>query len=205
VALTAPARSDRLRRVTEVNFDALKQIVAAMADRFFRQQDQTALSPDVTDAFAERLVALIRVRGLPRPLAPGDTGAPGSLPEAEIAACCARLLEVNAPPLLAEFARQLVKACWYPEFTTCRDSYRETKRDGICRRQELGRVRSRISGAHCVDCPHWIQLDEDEHRQLLAAAWRGAPELLAHHREVFLPEDFRQLREWLHHAARTLR
>jgi hypothetical protein len=111
----------------------------------------------------------------------------------------------ESDPLLAEALRQVVKACFHPEFTICRESYRECSADGTCRRQELARARRRVSGAHCVDCPHWIALAAPAHAALLREAWRGDPREFLAAREVFLPEDFRALRRWLHAAARTAR
>jgi hypothetical protein len=101
-------------------------------------------------------------------------------------------------------ARQLVKACFYPEFKTCRDSFREVSPDGTCRRQELARALKRVSGAHCVDCPHWVALTPEQHGRFLARAWQpaGAADFAAH-RDVFLPEDFRALRRFLHALARA--
>jgi hypothetical protein len=75
-------------------------------------------------------------------------------------------------------------------------------RDGSCRRQELERVRGRISGTHCVDCPHWVALEPAEHATYLKGEWRADPALLHEHGDLFLPEDFRELRRWLHRAAR---
>ena len=107
---------------------------------------------------------------------------------------------------LAAAVKQLVKACLYPEFTVCRESYREAAGDGGCKRQELARVRGRVSGTHCVDCPHWVALPPQQHGAMLARAWRvGGAEALAENRGVFLPEDFRALRRWLHAQARVAR
>ena len=114
----------------------------------------------------------------------------------------ARVIAGSDEPLLAEAARHLVKACFYPEFKVCRDSFREVTADGSCRRQELERVRGRVSGTHCVDCPHWVALEPEAHSEFLAREWRAQPALLMEHRDIFLPEDFRALRRWLHAAAR---
>jgi hypothetical protein len=111
--------------------------------------------------------------------------------EEECALLIARVMAGLAGPRLAEAARQLVKACFYPEFKTCRDSFREVAADGSCRRQELARVRGRISGAHCVDCPHWVALTPAQHIAYLTHEWRGDAAEFSAHRDVFLPEDFR--------------
>jgi hypothetical protein len=49
-----------------------------------------------------------------------------------------------------------------------------------------------------------VTLTPEQHGRLLARAWQpaGAAELAAH-RDVFLPEDFRALRRYLHALARA--
>ncbi len=179
-----------------------ERIVAAVVTRFFAQNARTQPSGAELQRFAAQLGALVAERGLPRALAMGECGAPGGMTEAECAPLVARVAAGLEGAAWADVARQLVKACFYPEFTVCRDSFREVARDGACRRQELERVRGRVSGAHCVDCPHWVARTPAEHAALLAREWRGDPGVLAEQREVFLPEDFRMLRRWLHAAAR---
>lgn len=188
----------------EANGAEFERLVVTMGARFCAQAN--ARVPEAALVrFAEQLRAVVAERGLPPPLPAGECGAPGSLPEAEVAVLVARVTAGFDDPLLAEAARQLVKACFYPEFTVCRDSYREVTRAGACRRQELMRVRGRISGAHCVDCPHWVALGPAEHGELLAREWRGDPTVLVAHREIFLPEDFRSFRFWLRAAARAVK
>lgn len=178
------------------------EIVGAVLRRFLAQNAHAPPPAAESAAFAARLRALIAERGLPHPLAPGEIGVPGGMSDAECAPLVARVAGAGATPLLADVAKQLVKACFYPEFTVCRDSYRETGADGACRRQELKRVRGRVSGAHCVDCPHWVALDPAAHRALLGEAWCGDPATLGADCGVFLPEDFRALRRWLHAEGR---
>ncbi|MBL9189134.1 MAG: hypothetical protein JNK23_16750 [Opitutaceae bacterium] len=177
-------------------------IVVAVLRRFFTQNAQVPPPAAELATVAARLRALVAERGLPRPLAPGEPGAPGGMGEPECAPLVLRVAGEDAPPLLAEAVRQLVKACFYPEFTVCRESYRETGADGACRRQELARVLRRISGAHCVDCPHWVAHKPEAHRALLENAWCSPQKLSPDQRGVFLPEDFRALRLWLHREAR---
>ena len=104
---------------------------------------------------------------------------------------------------LAVPVRQLVKACFHPEFRVCRDSFREESPDGSCRRQQLARVRARVSGAHCVDCPYWVALTPEAHGKFLTREWQlpGRGELAAN-LDIFLPEDFRDLRRLLYTEAR---
>lgn len=177
-----------------------QRIVVAIVRRFFAQN--AAEPPAATElaGMAERLGGLVQARGLPRDAVPDDAAVrPG---EAEIAALATEVAGGVGGPLGVEAARQLVKACFYPPLVGCRDSFREVTREGVCRRQQLERVRGRISGTHCVDCPHWTALEAGRHAEYLAAEWRMEPAVLVAHRGVFLPEDFRALRRWLQAAAR---
>ena len=186
---------------------AFAELVSALLARYAAQNAQPVPPAADRAALAAGLWALIAERGLPRPLAAAERGTPGEMTDAEVAPLLERaLVEVPASSraVLAGPARQLVKACFYPEFKTCRDSFREVSPDGTCRRQELARALGRGSGAHCVDCPHWVALSPEQHARFLARAWRpgGAAEFAAH-RGVFLPEDFRALRRFLHSLARA--
>jgi hypothetical protein len=207
------------------DYGEFERTVAVIAARYFAQNGRPAPPAAVRQEFAARLAALVAERGLPPPLAPGACGTPGGMAESECAVLVARVMGGGAAAarpaghaggtaggggeagaetaLLAELARQLVKTCFYPEFTVCRDSFREVGRDGVCRRQELGRVRTRASGTHCVDCPYWTALAPDEHAAMLAGAWHGPAAEFAAARVIFLPEDFRALRRWRHAAARN--
>ena len=186
-----------------LNWKEFERIVGDVLARYFAQNARPIPPAQELAAFIARLAHLIGERGLPRPLSKDQRGTPGGMAEEECASLVARVFP-GTDPLLMDAARQLVKACFYPEFKDCRDSFRETGRDGSCRRQELARVKGRVSGSHCVDCPHWVALRTEEHEAFLAREWRaGANEFLAH-RTVFLPEDFRALRLWLHRAARAM-
>lgn len=177
--------------------------ITPVVQRFFAQNGRVPPAGTACVALGRRLWMLVEARGLPPPLAPGDAGVPGGMSDEEVSPLVAQVLESAGDELLTNVVKQLVKACFYPEFTVCRDSFREPTRDGGCRRQELTRVRGRVSGAHCVDCPHFVGLDPAEHAAFLAREWRvGGPEALAAHRDIFLPEDFRALRRWLHAQAR---
>lgn len=180
-----------------------ERVVRAIVRRFLAQNGRAAPGEAQLARFSGHLRTLVEERGLPRPLAAGETGAPGGMSEEESAPLVARVMaEVGDEPLLGDAAKQLVKACFYPEFKVCRDSFREVGRDGTCKRQQLDRVRGRTSGAHCVDCPHWVACEPGEHAELLASNWKGDVAEFAAHRDVFLPEDFRALRRWLYTAAR---
>lgn len=187
----------------ESRAEAFTGLVSAIVRRFFAQNGHAAPAAEEMEPFVSRLWATVTERGLPRPLAAGERGVPGEMSEAEVALLLARVLPEQANPLLAEAARQLVKACFYPEFKDCRDSFCAVTSDGSCRRQELARARKRVSGTHCVDCPHWVGLRAEEHVDFLSRHWRSEPDVLAQHRDVFVPEDFRALRQWLHARARA--
>lgn len=177
--------------------------VEAILRRFAVQNEQPAPAPSALRAISERLWALVLERGLPRPLASHERGAPGSMSDAETAPIVARAMgDAAGDAVLEDAVRQLVKTCFYPEFKTCRESFRAISPDGCCRRQELPRALRRVSGAHCVDCPHWVGLSTEMHRQFLAQQWYAGADAFIAHRDIFLPEDFRALRTWLHAAAR---
>ena len=171
--------------------------VRAVLVRFCAQNAQPQPSEAVLARFAAQLAQLVADRGLPRPLRDDECGTPGGMSDEECAPLVARVVEGIDDRFLADAARQLVKACFYPEFRICRDSFREVARDGTCRRQQAERSRSRISGAHCVDCPHWTALGPDEHVAYLEQEWRGDAAVFRAHRDLFLPEDFRAIRQWL--------
>jgi len=180
------------------------RLVSAVLTRFLMQNGRENLAPKESEAVGARLWAVANERGWPRALPKGECGAPGGMGEDEVAPLVARVLAGANDDLLANGVKQLVKACCYPEFTECRDSFREVAKDGGCRRQELARVRSRVSGTHCVDCPYWVALTPAAHGEFLAREWRvGGAAALAEQRAVFLPEDFRALRKWLHAKARS--
>ena len=181
-------------------------LVDAILARYFRQNGLPGPSPAEITAAATGLWSLVGARGLPRRLGPAERGAPGEMSEAEVAPLLEQALGGVTPAArvaLAPPVKQLVKACFYPEVKACRESFRAVAPDGSCQRQELARTRGRVSGAHCVDCPHWVALTPEQHFKYLAREWRpaGAGELAAH-RDVFLPEDFRALRRFLQACAR---
>lgn len=182
-------------------------IVAEILRRFCLQNGWALPAPEVLRRYADGLWALVKERGLPRPLGAGEPGAPGELSEEACAPLVARVL-ANASEadriFFANPLRQLVKACFHEEFKVCRDSFREPSPDGICRRQQLVRARQRVSGTHCIDCPYWVALTPEQHGHFLENEWQPAGRQdLDLHRSIFLPEDFRRLRRYLHHTARA--
>jgi hypothetical protein len=182
-------------------------LIGACVRRFLAQNGRPPLPETLLAEYAARLWAVVHEAGLPCPLAAGESGKPGEMPADRVAALSVKIFHgLELPGRHADLdtpTRQLLKACLQPEFRQCRDSYREVV-DGVCRRQEFTRVRERVSGSHCVDCPHWVALQPDQHERLLKRAWvSGHPEELTRHREVFLPEDFRALRMFLWRQIRA--
>jgi len=182
-------------------------LVEEILRRFCGQNGWALPAAERLSSYGERLWGLLAERGLPRPLVADELGAPGELAEETCAPLVARVLGDTAGEERDFFAipvRQLVKACFHEEFKVCRDSFRAASPDGICRRQQVDRARLRVSGTHCIDCPYWVSLSSENHREFLAKEWQlGGRETLKSHEGIFLPEDFRRLRRYLHHAART--
>jgi hypothetical protein len=199
--LTSPWSDDGLAPVSieDAEFEGL---VAAIVVRFVAQQRQPDPPADEVRRFAAQLRQSIAERDV-RPMnSDGDDSSANRIDESECTQLAERALAGTTAASLAEAARQLVKACFSPELHLCRDSFREVTKDGACRRQDLGRAQGRISGSHCVDCPHWITLRPNEHEEYLRQQWCGDPQVFVAHRSVFLPEDFRALRIWLRDRRR---
>jgi len=172
--------------------------VGSLLARYLDQNGQPALSAEETGHLARRLCAVVVAKGLPRRLRSDEMGEPGELPPEDVNAIVSDVLpDGTAPGIVTDAIRQLVKACFYAEFKKCRESYHDVNETGECRRQELGRARRRISGSHCVDCPYWTALTPSQHVVLLSGAWCGEPRDFVAHREIFLPEDFREFRQTL--------
>lgn len=184
--------------------EEFQRLVVQVLERFTRQNGGTVDGVSLR-RFAEQLAQLVLKRGVPPPLREGDAGAPGELDKSEIKELTERALAgAAADELLTDGAKQLVKACFYPEFHVCRDSYRERSGKGVCKRQVLERARGRVSGAHCVDCPYWTDVSPERHAELLRDGWCADPAELERNRAIFLPEDFRAVRRWVREAARTI-
>jgi len=178
--------------------------IRAILARYLRQNQAAVPGEAELNEIADRMWDLINLRGLPPPLAEGELGTPGELSAAEVAPMLDRVLAgCETRAALVDPVRQLIKACFHREFTICRDSYREVSGDGVCRRQTLTKALARVSGSHCVDCPYWTALSPLDHAEKLEAAWVGDSRDFVEHRDIFLPEDFRELRQWIHAAARA--
>ncbi len=203
-ALTAQGQCGVVRAMNNDTAEAeFSRLVTAVLVRFCAQNATPAMTTANGAAVGARLWAVVSEQGLPRALPAGECGAPGGLSDEACAPLVARVMGAETNALLEVAVKQLVKACLYPEFTVCRESYCEPMKGGGCKRQEIERVRTRVSGTHCVDCPYWVALAPDQHAELLVRAWRvGGAGAFAENRDVFLPEDFRALRQWLHARAR---
>lgn len=188
VELTARADCGGLRAMAH-DAQEFSRLVEALVMRFFAQHGVAVPAVVRTGEFASRLWRVVAE--------PGASPPAGGSENAE-AVRVARVVAAGEDPLLSSAAQQLLKACLYPELGVCRDSFRAVAEDGSCRRQELARVRGRISGTHCVDCPHWLALSPARHAGFLQAEWRRGAREFSDHQAEFLPEDFRALRRWLH-------
>jgi hypothetical protein len=183
--------------------EVFQKHITDILSRYCRQNGLGELQLRERDQIGSRLWHIIEGRGLPAPLQAGEVGSPGEMSAAEVLPLVEGILEgIERRPALIDPVRQLVKACFHREFTICRDSFREVSTDGICRRQQLKKALGRVSGSHCVDCPYWTEFSASEHTQFLQAAWRGDADVFVANEQAYLPEDFRALRIWLHHAAR---
>jgi hypothetical protein len=184
------------------------EIVPEILRRFSVQNGREPPDEVALSSVAARLWQLVQERGLPPPLGASEAGTPVEIPDET----CAPLVERTLEPVserdrewLRVPVRQLIKACFHGEFKICRDSFREVSPDGSCRRQQLSRVKQRVSGTHCIDCPYWVALPPETHRRFIEREWQpGGREELRFYREIFLPEDFRRMRRLLHAHARNL-
>ena len=180
----------------------LDERVAASLTRWFAVNGHRVPSAAELAQVTARLREVIAERGLPRVPADGGPEEATELPAAECGPLEQRVLgELAADGRWTTPVRQLVKACLQPEFRRCRDSYRERSADGTCRRQDLDKARGRLSGSPCVDCPYWLELTPEQHGRVLRENWAGDPAVLAEHRDVFLPADFRELRRCVRRIA----
>ncbi len=98
---------------------------------------------------------------------------------------------------------QFMRALCHPEVRNCTLSFRKLDANGKCERQNLGVCNSRLSGSHFEECPLFLTLTPDNHLKTLQRAWNEAElENIGRFQDVFLPEDFRDLRCFLHLHAR---
>src|SRR5437016_762858 len=107
--LTGGSLSAGLRSMSEPAPEFRERVVAVL-ERFFAQNARPVPSVEEGNGFAARLWSLVAERGLPPPLPPGEAGAPGEMSDAECAPLVQRILGGSTDPLLADAARQLVKA-----------------------------------------------------------------------------------------------
>src|SRR5690348_7065872 len=115
--------------------------VSRLLNRFMAQNGRPVLTEEESRRIATRLSAIVVTRGLPRRLRPDEMGQPGELPSEEVNAIVREVLQdISASDATTDVTRQLVKACFYPEFKKCRESYCEVNATGECRRQNVDRA-----------------------------------------------------------------
>lgn len=138
-----------------------------------------------------------------RPRGPQERAIDAFEPELAGMAARAASADPETAEVLLTVLRQLLKTCLYGEFTTCRESYREVKSDGRCKRQMLASVRGRVSGTPCIDCPYTVTLERAQHRDLLRRHWVATHAVpFDDAASCFLPDDFRAFRQFLWMRAR---
>ena len=183
--------------MTDTDAARFGELATAVLLRYARQNGWSEIDPVTLRPAIVGLQNAIRGMGLPPP------GASGELDDFVLDAI---LREVTAAGPLDERwehpVRQIAKACFYSDRDDCCESYCETDKRGRCKRQTLEKGRERISGAHCVDCPHWTDSSPEEHAALLEQAWQPGPIAFADARDIFLPEDYRALRGFIRDLAR---
>lgn len=142
--------------------------------------------------------------GHPSALKVSEMGKPGD-PHAETWATHTQALidrwklDRNQADLVTPVIEQLLLTILLPEFKACRQSYLEKEPLGDCiPRQEAEYCRERISGSHCEDCPYFTALSAEKHRKLLERSWESETSDFSKQVDVFLPDDFRFLRVFLH-------
>lgn len=183
----------------EAAYGEFARRVTAVVARGLRQTGQAPLGPGE----AENLVAVLRALGEEGGWAARFADDRDEMSAAQVAEGVRRLTE--ALPLrggeFAGVAKQVLKGCFQPAPAVCRDSYRECDAAGRCRRQEHAYDLARLSGTHCVDCPYWEMFAKVDHITWLAPQWHAGAADLNVAAEVYVPEDFRELRCWRPPAA----
>lgn len=181
--------------------------IKKILQRYFRQTEKTPPPEAALVHFGTILWRLIQQHGLPEPLEAADQGEDETMPAEQLTA---RLDEIWSAFRFVDYrndletpARHLVKGIWQREFKKCRLSYKESETTGNCDRQSLSNALPRISGSHCVDCPYWVSISAEKNEKLLSKEWnQNAVAELTAHLDVFLPEDYRSLKQLLYMHTR---
>lgn len=200
--LTKDAYEGFLAQYGGDNALAFAALLRPIVERFCRQTSRSPIPVDVINGFAYLLWQVSSEYGFPEPL-DDDSGEGFPMDLDEVAELMAQILDlIDTTEYRLEIAilsNQLLKAVLQPEFKRCRLSYCRPNQQGFCERQSLAHCRQRVSGAHCVDCPLFILTPPDKHPKILRMQWaKDKVAELESNIEVFLPNDFRQLRFFLH-------
>ncbi len=187
--------------------EGFTHIVRKILARLYKQTGRP-VPPDIAlTHYAQQLWALVKAEGQPAPLAGSDQGTELKLSDARAQELGEKFFATfRFPNLRAELekpTRHLLGALLNPEFKTCRQSFKELDAAGQCERRDPEKSRARVSGVHCVDCPYWTALSAEKNEKLVAKDWPAErlAELTAN-LPVFLPEDFRALRQLMHMHVR---
>ncbi len=201
--LTREAYVGFLEQHNEDECEAFAALVAPIVDSFCAKNGLAAIDPDTVEHYAGVLWDLANEVGISGSLPKGEKGEPQSLDVDRKTELITELLErlddSEAEFELAHVGNYLLAALLQPEFANCRLSYCKANEEGEYRRQNLDYCKKRISGSHCVDCPLFMQTEPEKHPQILQMQWKAMDDSELHQNlEVFLPEEFRQFRYFLH-------
>src|SRR5690349_15420698 len=94
--------------------EEFRRLVSAVVRRWWSQNNLSPAPEAELNEFTRILWEVVNERGLPAPLPDHEKGAPGSLPEPEMAPLVARIVRSRSAAHFTEPAKQLVKACLYP-------------------------------------------------------------------------------------------
>ena len=187
----------------ECEAEAFAALVKPIVERFCGQNNLPQLDAETLAKFSTALWDIAHETGISAPLAEGEKGEPKGLEPEEKTELMTELLD-RVEPEEAQFeiafmGKYFLAAMVQPEFANCRLSYCKANEEGEYRRQDLEYCKKRISGSHCVDCPLFIQTEPEKHPQILQVQWKAVDDSVLHNNlAVFIPEDFRQFRYFLH-------
>lgn len=201
--LTAEAYQGFLEEHNEDEAAAFASLVTPIVERFCTKNELPPIDSDLVDEFSAALWAIAQEEGISRPLSKKEKGEPVSLePEVKaelITELLDRIETSEARFALAHMGKYFFSTMLQPEFADCRLNYCTANEEGEYRRQNLDYCKKRISGSHCVDCPLFIQTEPENHPQILQLQWKAIDDSELHENlDVFLPEDFRQFRYFMH-------
>lgn len=188
---------------------AFAALVKPIAERFCNQNNLPPLEEYTLDEFSQALWDIAQETGMAAALPKGEKGEPKCLEPDEQTELMTEILDrvdtEEGQFEIAHMGKYFLAAMVQPEFSNCRLSYCKANEEGKYPRQDLAYCKKRISGSHCVDCPLFIQTEPENHPQILQMQWKAMDDSDLHDNlGVFIPEDFRQFRYFLHLYRRSV-